>query len=165
MPHLAEAKLSCRLVPDQHPGEVFRLIRRFVAGACPDARVTLDAALEPYLGEVNGPFFQAATLAAAETFGRRPALTREGGSIGAVVTMAKALRKEVVLLGLSLPEDGYHAVNESFAWTQARGGMAMFYRYFRRLEHIGNRPRDERTPRIILRDGLQLDRRQLSSRS
>ena len=38
--------------------------------------------------------------------------------------MAKALRKEVVLLGLSLPEDGYHAVNESFAWTQARGGMA-----------------------------------------
>ncbi len=138
VPHLAEAKLSCRLVPDQHPGEVFRLIRRFVAAACPDARVTLDAALEPYLGEVNGPFFQAAALAAAETFGRRPALTREGGSIGAVVTMAKALRKEVVLLGLSLPEDGYHAVNESFAWTQARGGMAMFYRYFRRLEHIGS---------------------------
>lgn len=137
VPHRAEAKLSCRLVPDQSPREIFRLIRRFVARTCPDARVVFDAALEPYLADVKGPFLQAAMQAARDTFGRQPALTREGGSIGAVVTMAKALRKEVVLLGLSLPEDGYHAINESFAWSQARGGIAMFYRYFRRLEGIG----------------------------
>jgi acetylornithine deacetylase/succinyl-diaminopimelate desuccinylase-like protein len=47
--------------------------------------------------------------------------------------MAKILRKEVVLLGLSLPEDGYHAIDESFSWRQAEGGMAMFYRYFHNL--------------------------------
>jgi acetylornithine deacetylase/succinyl-diaminopimelate desuccinylase-like protein len=38
-----------------------------------------------------------------------------------------------VLLGLSLPEDGYHAINESFSWRQAEGGMAMFYQYFQHL--------------------------------
>lgn len=133
VPHQAEAKLSCRLVPDQRPREVFKLIKRFIAKKCPDAEVVFDAALEPYIADTEGPFLHAASQAALETFGRRPALTREGGSIGAVVTMAKALRKEVVLLGLSLPEDGYHAINESFAWSQAKGGIAMFYRYFHRL--------------------------------
>jgi acetylornithine deacetylase/succinyl-diaminopimelate desuccinylase-like protein len=139
VPHQAEAKLSCRLVPDQRPREVFKLIKRFIAKKCPDAEVIFDAALEPYIADTEGPFLQAASQAAVETFGRRPALTREGGSIGAVVTMSKLLRKEVVLLGLSLPEDGYHAINESFAWPQAQGGIAMFYRYFHLLADV--RPR------------------------
>jgi acetylornithine deacetylase/succinyl-diaminopimelate desuccinylase-like protein len=141
VPHQAEAKLSCRLVPDQRPRDVFRLIQRFIAKKCPDAQVVFDAALEPYLADTKGPFLQAAVRATQETFGRKPALTREGGSIGAVVTMAKELRKEVVLLGLSLPEDGYHAINESFAWSQAKGGIAMFYRYFRHLERVGQASR------------------------
>ena len=136
VPHQAEAKLSCRLVPSQKPREVFRLIQRFVAKKCPEAEVVFDAALEPHLADTKGPFLRAASLAAKETFGRRAALTREGGSIGAVVTMANTFGKEVVLMGLSLPEDGYHAINESFAWSQAKGGIAMFYRYFRRLQYI-----------------------------
>jgi len=135
-PHVAEAKLSCRLVPGQRPRQIFRLIKRFIAERCPDADVVFDAALEPYLADSKGPFLQAAIRAADETFGKKVALTREGGSIGAVVTLAKILRKEVVLLGLSLPEDGYHAINESFSWRQAEGGMAMFYRYFHNLAAI-----------------------------
>jgi acetylornithine deacetylase/succinyl-diaminopimelate desuccinylase-like protein len=144
VPHTAEAKLSCRLVPDQRPNDVFRLIKAFIADKCPDAKVVFEAALEPYLADTNGPFLQAAIRATEETFGKKPALTREGGSIGAVVTMAKLLRKEVVLLGLSLPEDGYHAINESFAWTQAQRGIALFYRYFHHLACITD---DKRKPR------------------
>jgi acetylornithine deacetylase/succinyl-diaminopimelate desuccinylase-like protein len=136
VPHQAEAKLSCRLVPEQRPREIFRRIQRFIAGRCPDAEVLFEAALEPYIADTRGPFLQAAVRATQETFGRKPALTREGGSIGAVVTMAKILRKEVVLLGLSLPEDGYHAIDESFAWPQAAGGIELFFRYFQRLAAI-----------------------------
>ena len=136
VPHKAEAKLSCRLVPGQKPREVFQRIKRFIAAKCPDAEVVFDAALEPYLADANGPFLQAALAASEESFGKKAALTREGGSIGAVVTMASVLRKEVVLLGLSLPEDGYHAINESFSWRQAAGGMAMFYRYFNNLAAV-----------------------------
>jgi acetylornithine deacetylase/succinyl-diaminopimelate desuccinylase-like protein len=136
VPHAAEAKLSCRLVPDQRPREIFRRVQRFIAAKCPDAKVIFEAALEPYIADTRGPFLQAAVRATQETFGKRPALTREGGSIGAVVTMAKLLRKEVVLLGLSLPEDGYHATNESFAWSQAAGGIELFFRYFQHLAGI-----------------------------
>ena len=137
VPHEAEAKVSCRLVPEQHPRQVFARIKRFIARRCPDARVQLEAALEPYLADRSGPFLQAAARATREAFGKDPAMTREGGSIGAVVTMAKTLRREVVLLGLSLPEDGYHAVDESFAWPQAAGGIELFYRYFEQLAALG----------------------------
>jgi acetylornithine deacetylase/succinyl-diaminopimelate desuccinylase-like protein len=147
VPHKAEAKLSCRLVPGQEPKEIFRRIKRFIAQKCPDAEVVFDAALEPYLADSKGPFLQAALRATQETFGKTAALTREGGSIGAVVTMARLLRKEVVLLGLSLPEDGYHAINESFSWRQAEGGMAMFYRYFHNLAAIAAPRRQSRVAR------------------
>jgi acetylornithine deacetylase/succinyl-diaminopimelate desuccinylase-like protein len=137
VPHEAEAKLSCRLVPEQRPRDLFRLIRRFIAERCPDAEVVFESALEPYLADPRGPFLRAAVRATLQTFGRKPALTREGGSIGAVVTLAKILRREVVLLGLSLPEDGYHAVNESFAWSQAAGGIELYCRYFHELARLG----------------------------
>jgi acetylornithine deacetylase/succinyl-diaminopimelate desuccinylase-like protein len=141
VPHEAEAKLSCRLVPGQRPRQVFERVKRFIAKRCPDAQVELEAALEPYLADRAGPFLRAAARATREAFGKDPALTREGGSIGAVVTMAKLLRKEVVLLGLSLPEDGYHAVDESFAWSQAARGIELFYRYFHHLAAVGRASR------------------------
>src|SRR5213596_425757 len=59
-----------------------------------------------------------------------------GGSIGAVVTMAKYLKAPIVFLGLSLPEHGYHAPNENFDWEQASGGMRMFARYFETLARL-----------------------------
>jgi acetylornithine deacetylase/succinyl-diaminopimelate desuccinylase-like protein len=136
VPHQAEAKLSCRLVPGQNPQAVFKAIKRFIKSRNPDAEVIFDAALAPYLADMEGPFLRAAIQATQEALGKRPALTREGGSIGAVVTMTKILRKEVVLLGLSLPEDGYHAINESFSWRQAARGMALFYRYFHHLADV-----------------------------
>ncbi|MGB8295296.1 MAG: M20/M25/M40 family metallo-hydrolase [Polyangia bacterium] len=139
VPHRAEAKLSCRLVPDQTPTGVFNLIQRFVKQHCRDAEVIHESSLSPFLADPSGPHLEAAQQAMLEAFGKRPALTREGGSIGAVVTMDRILRAPVVLLGLSLPEHGYHAVNENFDWGQASRGMEMFCRYFANLAEIPRR--------------------------
>jgi acetylornithine deacetylase/succinyl-diaminopimelate desuccinylase-like protein len=139
VPHRAEAKLSCRLVPDQTPERVFRLIERFVRQHCRDAEVIHESSLSPYLVDPSGPHLEAAQQAMFEAFGKRPALTREGGSIGAVVTMDRVLRAPVVLLGLSLPEHGYHAINENFDWGQAGQGMEMFCRYFAKLADFPRR--------------------------
>lgn len=130
VPHAAEAKISCRLVPDQNPKKIFNLIRDFVKSKNPDVKVTFTAALGPYLGEFDGPYAAAAIEAMQFAFGRKPAFTREGGSIGAVVTMEKYLKTPIVFLGLSLPEHGYHARNENYDWRQASGGIKMFVRYF-----------------------------------
>jgi cytochrome c-type biogenesis protein CcmE len=76
-----------------------------------------------------------------DAFGKTPGLTREGGSIGAVLTMRKHLGAPIVFMGLSLPEHGYHARNENFDWRQASGGIAMFYRYFHEVAALGDTAR------------------------
>jgi acetylornithine deacetylase/succinyl-diaminopimelate desuccinylase-like protein len=137
VPHRAEAKLSTRLVPDQKPAHIFRLVKRFIKERCPDAVVTHEASLDPYLAPLGGPYNAAGAEAMRETFGKEPGFTREGGSIGAVLTMRRLLRAPVVFLGLSLPEHGYHAINENYDWTQAAGGMEMFCRYFHKIAALG----------------------------
>ena len=137
VPHRAEAKLSTRLVPDQNPAKVFKLIKAFVKKQLPDAKVEHEASLDPYLAPLGGPYNAAAVQAMRETFGKTPGFTREGGSIGAVLTMQRLLGVPVNFMGLSLPEHGYHAINENYDWGQAGGGMEMFCRYFHALGALG----------------------------
>lgn len=136
VPHQAEAKISMRLVPNQEPETVFRAFEKFVKEKAPDVTIEKEGSLKPFLGEFKGPFADAAVGAMKEAFGVDPAFTREGGSIGAVVSMKEVLGKPIVFLGLSLPEHGYHAINENFDWQQASGGMKMFVSYFERLAKI-----------------------------
>ena len=136
VPYRGQAKISCRLVPDQDPKKVFKLIRDFVKERNPDINTEFISALEPYIGEFDGPYAEAASEAMKYAFGRKPAFTREGGSIGAVVTMKNYLKAPIVFLGLSLPEHGYHAKNENFDWGMASGGMKMFVRYFDEISRL-----------------------------
>jgi acetylornithine deacetylase/succinyl-diaminopimelate desuccinylase-like protein len=84
----------------------------------------------PYKAPTTGPLADAVKSAMKFAFGREPVFVREGGSIGAVVSMEKVLGCPVMFLGLSLPEHGYHAPNENFDWQQASGGMVAFAKYF-----------------------------------
>jgi acetylornithine deacetylase/succinyl-diaminopimelate desuccinylase-like protein len=136
VPYRAEAKISTRLVPNQRPAKIAKLIRDFVKTINPDVKVEAIQALEPYIGEFSGPYADAAREAMKFAFGREPAFTREGGSIGAVVTMQKLLKTPITFLGLSLPEHGYHAKNENYDWGQASGGMKMFVRYFEEISGL-----------------------------
>jgi acetylornithine deacetylase/succinyl-diaminopimelate desuccinylase-like protein len=139
VPHEAEAKISMRIVPDQDPDRLFNALSAFIHERLPDAEVLKDGTLRPYLGEFNDPYNQAASRAMKTAFGKSPAFTREGGSIGAVVSMHRILDAPIVLMGLSLPEHGYHAINENFDWQQASGGIKVFIEYFRELSLV--RPR------------------------
>ncbi len=130
VPPNATAKLSTRLVPNQDPEAIFRLIKTFTTDRHPDIQVKLEAGAGPYLGDVDGPYMQAARAAMRASFGVEPALVREGGSIGAVLSLQRHLKVPVIMLGLSLPEHGYHAPGENFDWHQAAGGTAMFVDYF-----------------------------------
>ncbi|MFQ5779651.1 MAG: M20/M25/M40 family metallo-hydrolase [Nitrospiria bacterium] len=136
IPPWAEAKISMRLVPNQDPQKIISRLRRFVKKVNPDVRVFPEGCLEPYLGPSDGPYAQAAREAVRYAFEREPVLVREGGAIGAVVSMKRTLKAPIVFIGLSLPEHGYHAPNEYFDWGQAAGGVKAFVRYFSRIAEI-----------------------------
>ena len=139
IPPWGEAKVSMRLVPPQDPDECIKLLAAHVRKLNPDVEVTFEKGLRAYAGERSGPYADAASDALEFGFGARPAFVREGGSIGAVLSMAEAWNVPITLLGLSLPEDGYHGPNESYAWGQARGGMLTFVRYFERVAALAKR--------------------------
>ena len=130
VPPWAEAKVSMRLVPKQKPQKVFGLLKRAVAKLNRDVQVLDEAGLEPYIGPWTGPSADAAREAVRFGFGKTPAFIREGGSIGAVVTMQKYLKAPIMFIGLSLPEHGYHAPNENYDWGQTSGGIKSFVKYF-----------------------------------
>jgi acetylornithine deacetylase/succinyl-diaminopimelate desuccinylase-like protein len=137
VPARAEAKLSCRLVPNMTCTKTLEKVTAFVKERIPDAEVHKDARLEPYRGHTTGAYADAVRDAYHFAFRSRPAFTREGGSIGAVPTMEAILGAHVYFLGLSLPEHGYHAPNENYDWEQASGGIPMFARYFDSLAKLG----------------------------
>jgi acetylornithine deacetylase/succinyl-diaminopimelate desuccinylase-like protein len=93
--------------------------------------------LEPFKGIFDGPYVEAVKKAVRAGFGKDPAFIREGGSIGAVVSMQRAWKVPILFLGLSLPEHGYHAPNEYYDWGQASGGMKAFAHYFAEVTKIG----------------------------
>ncbi|MEK6777770.1 MAG: M20/M25/M40 family metallo-hydrolase [bacterium] len=136
VPQKAEAKISMRLVPGQNPRKILSQFRAFVKLHNPDISVRGEAYLDPYFAAPGGEHLQAAVDAVYFGFRKRAVLVREGGSIGAVVSLNKLLHAPVVLLGLSLPEHGYHAPNEYFEWRQVRGGIRTFVRYFEQVCRI-----------------------------
>ena len=129
VPGHAEVKVSCRLVPRQRPETIARLVTAFVRERHPDVVVHVEGGALPYEGSREGPVADAVRAAMSFAFGRPPAFVRDGGTIGAVVSMGRILRCPIAFLNLSLPEHGYHAPNENFDWGQAAGGMAAFARY------------------------------------
>ena len=54
----------------------------------------------PFKGSFDGPYVECVKRAAKAGFGKEPAFIREGGSIGAVVTMQKAWKVPILFLGL-----------------------------------------------------------------
>ena len=136
VPAWGELKVSMRLVPNQHPSKIFRLLKKHLRARNPDIEVINDGELEPYRGISDGPYAEALQEAVAKGFGRRPVFVREGGSIGAIAVLQRAWKVPILFMGLSLPEHGYHAPNEYFDWGQASGGIQAFVHYFDHLSRM-----------------------------
>lgn len=130
IPPRAEVKISCRLVPNMDPKKIRKLIAEFVKSKNSDVKIEWEGSMYPYKAPTTGPLADAVRDAMKFSFGKEPVFVREGGSIGAVISMEKVLKSPVMFLGLSLPEHGYHAPNENYDWQQAGGGMVAFARYF-----------------------------------
>jgi len=130
VPPRAELKASVRLVPNMRGEKVVKLVKAFVRKRNPDVRVEGGSTAAPYKAITTGPWVEAARRSMKFAFGRDPVFVREGGTIGAVLSMEQFLECPIVFMGLSLPDHGYHAPNENYDWGQAGGGMVAFAKFF-----------------------------------
>ena len=117
IPATAMAKVSMRLVPNQHPEKIAELFEACVRKITPktvELKVTRLHGAMPWMTDFDNIYVQAAGRAIEKGFGKRPVYTREGGSIPVVSDFQAALNVPVVLFGFGLPDDNLHAPNEKF---------------------------------------------------
>jgi acetylornithine deacetylase/succinyl-diaminopimelate desuccinylase-like protein len=133
LPSKAMAKVSCRLVPDQDPQEIERLVRAHVDRFAPkgvSVTVTHLHGGRPWRANLEGPLFDAARRALAAAFGREPVITGEGGSIPVVGDFQRILGAPVLLMGFGLPGENAHAPNEWMSeenFTRGLRAVGMLY--------------------------------------
>ena len=136
LPAEAFVKLSFRLVPDQDPQDIMRLVTRHLRDHCPPG-VTLDVHSghdgKPYLTNPNSPFGRAAQAALRATFDAEPVLIREGGSVPIVQTFREILGADTLLLGLALADAQIHAPNENFPVANFEAGIQLNQELLRHL--------------------------------
>lgn len=126
LPAMAMAKVSCRLVPDQVPDEIARLVTEHVRRvAPPEVTVTVTPLHQghPWRARLEGPLFDAGRRALAKAFGREPVLTGEGGSIPVVWDFQRILGAPVLLMGFGLPGENAHAPDEWMSVENFEKGM------------------------------------------
>jgi acetylornithine deacetylase/succinyl-diaminopimelate desuccinylase-like protein len=141
LPSKAMAKVSCRLVPDQDPDTIERLMRDHVHRVAPagvTATVTPLHGGRPWRAELNGPLFDAARRALATAFGREPVITGEGGSIPVVGDFERVLGAPVLLVGFGLPGENAHAPDEWMSLENFEKGMRAVACLWEELSLNGN---------------------------
>jgi acetylornithine deacetylase/succinyl-diaminopimelate desuccinylase-like protein len=116
VPAVATATLSMRLAPRQGADEMRATLERLLRAAAPDGvEVQISAhAGDPAFFDVDEPAIRLAAAALERACGVAPAFVRIGGSIPIVAQLA-AKGIPTIVSGFVLPEDAFHAPNESFS--------------------------------------------------
>jgi acetylornithine deacetylase/succinyl-diaminopimelate desuccinylase-like protein len=133
IPSKAYAKFSTRLVPNQEPQKIARLVERHIRKLLPKF-VTCEFQVlstgKPWVAPFHAPIFRRAQAALEKGFGKKAVFIREGGSIPFVTQMYDTFKVPCVLLGFGLPDENAHAPDEHIALENYFGGIkavAHFY--------------------------------------
>ncbi len=133
IPSKAHAKLSTRLVPNQDPSKIAKLVERHIRRLLPKSvqcKFEVLSMGKPWVAPYSHPIFQTAIQALESGFGQKAVFIREGGSIPFVTQMHDTFKVPCVLMGFGLPDENAHAPDEHIALTNYFGGIksvALFY--------------------------------------
>ena len=139
LPAWALAKISCRLVPDQDPLEIFDLLKAHIKKVAPPT-VTWELRLlgksKASVVDTQSAPMQVALDAYERVFGIRPSFVRGGGSIPVVGLLGNKLNVPVVMLGFGLPDDNLHSPNEKFSLEMFRKGIETSIIFYEGLSEL-----------------------------
>ncbi|QRW13107.1 Gly-Xaa carboxypeptidase [Ceratobasidium sp. AG-Ba] len=135
IPAKISGKFSIRLVPSMTPEKVDGLVIKYVEAEF--AKLNSKNKLEvenlhggkPYVADPNHWSFVAAAKATEAVYGKKPDLTREGGSIPVTLTFADALKVNVLLLPMGRGSDGAHSTNEKLDLSNYINGTKLLGTY------------------------------------
>lgn len=141
LPSKASAKISMRLVPNQHPDVISELFQKHFESIAPDSvkvKVTLHHGGMPAVTPIDSIGFQAASRAMKDTFGKEAIPTRIGGSIPIVSMFKDVLGADSVLMGFGLDTDDIHSPNEHYGVFNFFKGIETIPRFHHHFAAMSN---------------------------
>jgi acetylornithine deacetylase/succinyl-diaminopimelate desuccinylase-like protein len=147
----ATAIVSCRIVPDQDPAEVFQQLKAFLSKDPPwGVRVSVKdkGSVKWWMTDPNGPAFEAAMKALKAGYDHKPVGIGCGGSIGFVGPLAELFGgAPALLLGIEDPKTNAHAPNESLDAGDFRKLTASLAHLFENLGKLSpQEAREQKAP-------------------
>ncbi len=136
IPSHAYAKISCRLVPNQDPKEIYQLVKNFLTEITPQ-KMKLEIS---YLGGGNAvytspsnPFAVACRAAYTEVLQQPCGNILTGGSVPIIDKLKKCSKDNFLMMGMALPGDMIHAPNEHFAISRLEKGVYLIASFIAKL--------------------------------
>ncbi len=130
LPNEAHAKITCRLVANQDPDQIYQAIRRHVERhAPPGVTVTvrqMPGSAKAYLMPWDHPGNQIAKGVLTEIFGAEPYYVRTGGSIPFCALMLDELQAYTVNFAFGLEDENLHAPNEFYRLVNFERGQRAY---------------------------------------
>ena len=140
LPSKANAKISMRLVPNQHPEKITKLFKdHFESIAPPGVKVKVEPHHGgfPAITPINTAEYKAAEMAMEKSYGKLPIPQRSGGSIPIVALFEEVFGVKSVLMGFGLNSDDIHSPNEHYGLFNYYKGIETipyFYKYYAELK-------------------------------
>jgi acetylornithine deacetylase/succinyl-diaminopimelate desuccinylase-like protein len=142
IPHEANAKLTCRLVPDQQPDDICaKLVRHLEQHTPAGVRVSIlpgDHDARPYAVPNDHVGLQVAGQVLHELYGEKPVFVRMGGTLPVSELFLRELGIHTVFFSFSTADEDFHAPNEFFRVSRYYDGLKAWARYW---EVLGVRAR------------------------
>lgn len=133
-PREAHLKVTCRLVPNQQPAEIIRLIAAHCEKHKPVGTavevVPLKGSATPFVIDRSNPVHVAAGEVLTSIFGKEPYIVRSGGTIPATAIFQDELGIDTVSFAWSQPGSGIHAPNEWYREEDFHRGAVAYATLF-----------------------------------
>ncbi len=139
IPSKAYAKFSTRLVPDQDPKKIAKLVEKHVRKLLPKTvhcKFDLLSTGKPWAAAYRAPIFHVAQSALQKGFGKKAVFIREGGSIPFVTQMHDTFKVPCVLIGFGLPDENAHAPDEHISLENYYGGIKAIAHFYEDLASL-----------------------------
>ncbi len=133
IPAIAQAKFSFRLIENQTPSEIEKLVNDFIRKNLPEGiKYSLKTLgkLDPFYTDIDNKYVKTTDKIFTNIFGKQSLFTRSGGSIGAAATLAKLFNKPLILTGFTLADCNIHSPNENFDSNNFFKGIEVLKKLF-----------------------------------
>lgn len=137
LPSKSGAKISMRLVPDQHPKEIAKLFTEYFESLVPPTmKVKVNEHHGGFASVTDLSFYglKAGAKAFEEVFRKEVLFSREGGSIPIVADFKRVLGVESILMGFGITSNAIHSPNENFSVEDFYRGIKTSARFMELLD-------------------------------